>query len=187
MRRAALPLLAALAALVPAGAGGGPAAVDSCAIHERPVGWGHRAHAGRRVVDTVVLHSSYDALGPEPYDLDGLLEEYRQYDVAPHFVIDRAGGIWRTVPENDVAWHAGRSRMPDGRTGANGFSIGVELMTTRTDSVTASQYAALNALLACLAREHPIRHVVRHSDIAPGRKDDPWNFDPSRLLLPVPR
>jgi len=160
---------------------------DTLAVRDRPVTWGHRAHAGPRVVDTIVIHSSYDALGPEPYDLEGLLAEYRQYDVAPHFVIDRAGGVWRTVRENDVAWHAGRSRMPDGREGVNAFSIGIELMTTRTDSLTAAQYAALDALLARLAREHPIRHLVRHSDIAPGRKDDPWGCDWGRIRLPSTR
>lgn len=162
------------------GAGGPP-------VRDRLVAWGHRPHAGPRVIDTIVVHSSYDALGDDPYDLEGLLAEYRQYDVAPHFVIDRGGGVWRTVRERDVAWHAGRGRMPDGREGINAFSIGVELMTTRSDSVTAAQYDALNALIARLAEEHPIRHVVRHSDVAPGRKDDPWNCDLTRVACPPAR
>ncbi len=157
---------------------------DAPIVRDRLVAWGHRPHFGPRAIDTIVVHSSYDALGPAPYDLDGLLAEYRQYGVAPHFVIDRDGGIWRTVAERDVAWHAGRSRMPDGRAGVNAFSLGVELMTTRTDSVTAAQYEALNALIARLAREHPIRHVVRHRDIAPERKDDPWGCDWRRVAQP---
>lgn len=179
---AALVLLAAPAAAAPAVPA--PAPPDSLVIHDRLVDFGHAPHPAPRVIDTVVLHSSYDALGPDPYDLDGLLAEYRGYAVAPHYVIDRAGTIWRTVRDRDLAWHAGRSRMPDGRTGVNAFSLGIELMTTKRDSLTAAQYVALNALLARLCRLYPIRHVVSHALIAPGRKDDPWNFDFNRLNLP---
>lgn len=165
-------------------AAGAAAAADTLVIHDRPVDFGHASREAPRAIDTVVIHSSYDALGPDPYDLAGLLAEYRQYDVAPHYVIDRAGTVWRTVRDRDVAWHAGRSRMPDGRTGVNGFSLGIEMMTTKDDSLSDAQYAALNALLARLRSLHPIRHVVSHARIAPGRKDDPWNFDFNRLLLP---
>ncbi len=181
---AALALLAALAPAVPASpAAAAPA--DSLVIRERLVDFGFAPRAAPRAIDTVVIHSSYDALGPEPYDLEGLLAEFRQYGVAPHYVIDRAGTVWRTVRDRDVAWHAGRSRMPDGRTGVNGFSLGIEMMTTQSDSLTSAQYAGLNALLERLGRLHPLRHVVSHAAIAPGRKDDPWNFDFKRLILPV--
>jgi len=173
------------AALPPAPADPAAAPADSLRIRERLVDFGHAPRTAPRAIDTVIIHSSYDALGPEPYDLDGLLAEYRAYGVAPHYVIDRAGTVWRTVRDRDVAWHAGRSRMPDGRTGVNGFSLGIEMMTTQTDSLTAAQYAGLNALLAQLGRRYPIRHVLSHARIAPGRKDDPWNFDFKRLKLPI--
>ncbi|MHB8077742.1 MAG: N-acetylmuramoyl-L-alanine amidase [Candidatus Krumholzibacteriia bacterium] len=184
----ALPASSACAAPAPRAAAPAPspAAVspDSLTIHDRLVDFGYAPHPAPRAIDTVVIHSSYDALGPAPYDLDGLLAEYRRYGVAPHYVIDRAGTVWRTVRDRDVAWHAGRSRMPDGRTGVNAFSLGIEMMTTKRDSLTAAQYAGLNALLARLCRLYPIRHVVSHALIAPGRKDDPWNFDFDLLNLP---
>jgi N-acetyl-anhydromuramyl-L-alanine amidase AmpD len=179
-----LGLLATLAPAVPAPPDAVAAPPDSLVIRDRLVDFGYAPHAAPRAIDTVVIHSSYDALGPDPYDLDGLLAEYRQYGVAPHYVIDRAGTVWRTVRDRDVAWHAGRSRMPDGRTGVNGFSLGIEMMTTKTDSLTEAQYDGLNALLARLGRLHPLRHVVTHARIAPDRKDDPWNFDLTRLVLP---
>lgn len=182
---AALGLLAVLAPAAPAPPDAAAAPPDSLVIHDRLVDFGYAPHTAPRAIDTVVIHSSYDAIGPDPYDLDGLLAEYRQYGVAPHYVIDRAGLVWRTVRDRDVAWHAGRSRMPDGRTGVNGFSLGIELMTTKTDSLTQAQYAGLNALLARLRHLHPLRHVVSHARIAPDRKDDPWNFDFKRLNLPL--
>jgi hypothetical protein len=176
------PLLAVLlAAATATAAPAAPAPRDSLRLADRLVPFGHAPHAGPRAIDTVVIHSSWDALGPDPYDLDGLLAEYRGYDVAPHFVVDRAGTVWRTVAENDVAWHAGRSRMPDGRTGVNAFSLGIEVMTTKDDHPTDAQYAALRALLALLRERYPIRHVVGHAAIAPDRKTDPWNFDFTRL------
>jgi N-acetyl-anhydromuramyl-L-alanine amidase AmpD len=180
---ATLGLLAALAPAAPAPrAAAAPA--DSLVIRERLLDFGHARRAAPRAIDTVVIHSSYDALGPDPYSLDGLLAEYRQYGVAPHYVIDRTGTVWRTVQDHDVAWHAGRSRMPDGRAGVNEFSLGIEMMTTQADSLTPSQYAGLNALLQRLCRLYPLRHVVSHAQIAPDRKNDPWNFDFKRLILP---
>jgi N-acetyl-anhydromuramyl-L-alanine amidase AmpD len=176
-----LGFLATLAPAAPAPPDAATAPPDSLVIRDRLVDFGYAPHAAPRAIDTVVIHSSYDALGPDPYDLDGLLAEYRQYGVAPHYVIDRAGTIWRTVRDRDVAWHAGRSRMPDGRTGVNGFSLGIEMMTTKTDSLTQAQYTGLNALLTRLGRLYPLRHVVSHARIAPDRKNDPWNFDFGRL------
>ncbi|MDD3528710.1 MAG: N-acetylmuramoyl-L-alanine amidase [Gallionellaceae bacterium] len=43
-----------------------------------------------------------------------------------HLVIGRDGGITQLVPFNRVAWHAGQSQWA-GRSGLNGFSIGIEL------------------------------------------------------------
>lgn len=149
-------------------------------IVEHLVGWGFRPTASR-VVDTIVLHTSYDALGDEPYSLEGILHEYELYGVAAHYLIDRAGTVYRLVRDEDVAWHAGHSRMPDGRTGVNAFSIGIELMNTTTDHCTDAQYASLRHLISELKACHPIRHVVGHAQIAPGRKTDPWNFEWERL------
>lgn len=151
-------------------------AVRAPVIVERPVPFGHEDRT-TRTIDTVIVHSSYDALGDEPYSVSGIIEEYRQYGVAAHYLIDRKGGIYRLVEDRDVAYHAGVSSVPDGRTGVNEFSIGVELVEKDTDSPTSAQYESLNGLLAYLRGKYDIRYVLGHDDIAPERKTDPWNFD----------
>lgn len=140
------------------------------------VSWGYEKKSDRKI-DTIVIHSSYDALGDEPYDYKGLVAEYKQYGVAPHYLIDRAGKVYQLVEDKNIAYHAGQSKVPDGRTGANYFSIGIEMMNTKTDKYTKDQYKALNNLLESLKSKYKIKYVLGHDDIAPGRKTDPWNFD----------
>lgn len=134
-----------------------------------------------RTIDTVVLHSSYDLLGKDPYSVSGIVKEYEEYGVSAHYLIDRQGTIYRLVADNNIAYHAGVSKMPDGRTNVNDFSIGIEMMNTEAGQFTQAQYAAVNALISSLKRQYPIKSVVGHSDIAPDRKTDPWNFDWKRL------
>jgi len=160
----------------PVGSGSEARPVSATGIADRLVPFGHEDRPSRSV-DTVIVHSSYDALGDEPYSVPGIIEEYRQYGVAAHYLIDREGKTYRLVEDRDVAYHAGVSVMPDGRTGVNEFSIGIELVEKDTDSPTEAQYASLNDLLAHLRGKYAIRHVLGHDDIAPGRKTDPWNFD----------
>lgn len=151
------------------------------AIKDKLTSWGFAKGSERRVVDTVVIHSSYDAMGKDPYDVSGLIREYKEYGVAPHYLIDRGGNVYRLVRENDIAYHAGESRTPDGRENVNNFSIGIEMMTIKEDKCTAKQYAALNDLLTDLKNKYKIKYVLGHNEIAPGRKDDPWNFDWNKI------
>lgn len=145
-------------------------------IINKKVNWGYTA-SSQRNIDTIVIHSSYDALGDEPYDLDGLIKEYQQYGVAPHFLIDRKGAVYRLVDEKNIAYHAGISQMPDGRTGVNNFSIGIELMNTKEDEYTKNQYSNLNKLIEYLEDQFNIKYILGHQNISPNRKTDPWNFD----------
>jgi len=149
---------------------------DTSFIINKKVLWGYNP-SNNRTIDTLVIHSSYDALGSEPYDINGLIKEYQQYSVAPHFLIDRKGNVYKLVDEKNIAYHAGISKMPDGRTEANNFSIGVELMNTEEDNYTSAQYLSLNKLINYLENNHSIRYVLGHQDISPDRKTDPWNFD----------
>ena len=101
--------------------------------------------------------------------------------VSAHFVIRRNGALLQFVPGARRAWHAGASRW-QGRERCNDFSIGIELEGTDTLPYAAAQYAMLARLLKALKRCYPIRQVVGHSDIAPGRKTDPGPaFDWARL------
>lgn len=149
-------------------------------IVDRLISWGFQK-ASNRKIDTIVIHSSYDALGKDPYSIDGIIAEYKQYGVSAHYLIARGGTAYRLVADQNIAWHAGASTMPDGRTGVNAFSIGVEMVNTLDGKFTAAQYSALNSLVSSLKKQYPIKYILGHSDIAPGRKTDPWNIDWSKV------
>lgn len=149
---------------------------ESFKIIFKPVSWGYQS-LNSRFIDTIIIHSSYDALGSDPYNLDGLIKEYKLYGVAPHYLIDRKGKIYRLVADNNAAFHAGESEVPDGRNNVNNFSIGIELMNTKSDNCAREQYESLNRLLSYLENKYKIKYILGHSQIASGRKDDPWNFD----------
>lgn len=101
--------------------------------------------------------------------------------VASHFFIDRRGKITQFVACLDRAWHAGVSSFM-GRENCNDFSIGIELEGTDFVAFEEAQYKALAVLLKTLVRYYPVKAVVAHSDIAPGRKTDPGiHFDWNRV------
>ncbi len=132
-------------------------------------------------IDTVVLHSSFNNQGGDQYSVEKVIDIWERYEVAPHFVIDRRGNIVQLVLEHDIAYHAGVSQMKDGRKNVNDFSLGVEILNAEDDTYTAAQYTAVNNLVAHLKKTYPIKYVVGHDAIAPGRKTDPWNFDWKKL------
>lgn len=149
-------------------------------IKNKLVSWGYQASNGR-TIDTVIIHSSYNALGGDFYDLSKLLSEYKSYGVSPHYLIDRLGNIYKLVEEKDIAYHAGESKVPDGRTGVNNFSIGIELINTKRDKNTSAQYVSLKYLLSQIGEKYQIKYTLGHDDIAKGRKSDPWNFDWNKI------
>ena len=103
--------------------------------------------------------------------------------VSAHFLIRRDGRLCQFVPCGERAWHAGESSWR-GRAQCNDFSIGVELEGTGDAPFTAAQYRQLARLTRALEARYPIRDIVGHSDIAPGRKSDPGpHFDWARYRL----
>jgi hypothetical protein len=66
-------------------------------IIKRLVDWGHHTPANPRFIDTIVIHSSYDALGTDPFSVEGVLYEYKLYKVSPHYLIDRKGNVYQLV------------------------------------------------------------------------------------------
>jgi N-acetyl-anhydromuramoyl-L-alanine amidase len=95
--------------------------------------------------------------------------------VSSHLVIRRDGALTQYVAFPERAWHAGVSCY-EGRAACNDFSIGVELEGSDTIPYDERQYTALAAVVAALCAAYPRlspTRLVRHSDIAPGRKTDP--------------
>lgn len=97
--------------------------------------------------------------------------------VSSHFLIRRNGAVLKFVDPDLRAWHAGVSSW-QGRERCNDFSIGVELEGCDWDLYDEAQYESLADLIRELCKKYPIRAVVGHSDVAPGRKTDPGpHFD----------
>jgi len=97
--------------------------------------------------------------------------------VSSHFFIRRRGELVQFVACSQRAWHAGASSW-QGRARCNDFSIGIELEGTDATPFTQPQYRTLARLTRVLQGAYPIRDIVGHADIAPGRKTDPGpHFD----------
>ena len=99
--------------------------------------------------------------------------------VSAHFFIRRDGELVQFVSCLQRAWHAGASHW-QGRERCNDFSVGIELEGSDDEAFKPAQYTMLNQLISCLKNNYAIRHIVGHSDIAPGRKTDPgpcFNWD----------
>jgi N-acetylmuramoyl-L-alanine amidase len=107
--------------------------------------------------------------------------------VSAHYVVDEAGVVYRIVDEKDRAWHAGVASW-EGRGDVNSRAIGIEIangghdfgLPPYPDAQIAGVIALVKAILArnCLTADR----VVGHSDIAPGRKDDPGEHFPWKRL-----
>jgi N-acetylmuramoyl-L-alanine amidase len=135
------------------------------------------------VIDTLVLH--YTEL-PLQKSLDILTDAAREGRVSAHYVLAEDSTAYRLVPEERVAWHAGRSSWR-GREALNANSIGIEIVNLHGDrhDYPQQQIAALIELCLEILVRHPAiepRNVVGHSDIAPQRKIDPGRRFPWKRL-----
>lgn len=147
-------------------------------------------HSARtRPVTAIVIHDTAS------FNADGSLMWFHQSKgdqaVSCHVLIDRTGRIWRVVPDDRVAWHAGRSTL-HGVEHVNRFSLGVELVDADDYNdpkpYTAEQLDACARWCAAKCREFaiPLNRIVGHDMIAPGRKVDPGkDFPWSQFLLDV--
>jgi AmpD protein len=140
------------------------------------------------VIDMIVIHNI--SLPPCEYGGKGVIElftnqldpqahpyyaEIHTLKVSSHFFIRRNGSLIQFVSCLARAWHAGASKW-QGRERCNDFSVGIELEGSDVDQFEAAQYTTLIQLIQALQQQHPIKHVVGHSDIAPGRKTDPGPY-----------
>jgi N-acetylmuramoyl-L-alanine amidase len=91
------------------------------------------------------------------------------------------------VPEEARAWHAGVSTW-EGEGDVNARSIGIEIVNGGHDfglpEFPDSQIEAVIELLRDILARHGLEgaRVVGHSDVAPGRKQDPGEKFPWKRL-----
>lgn len=101
--------------------------------------------------------------------------------VSAHYLLREDGACYHLVQDLHRAWHAGVSTWTDagGRcfNGMNDYSIGIEIVNAGDPShaYPAAQIEALAGLCWLKMREFkiPIKNLLGHDQIAPGRKFDP--------------
>jgi N-acetylmuramoyl-L-alanine amidase len=134
----------------------------------------HDERPTEQPVDMLILH--YTGMQTAQAAIDRLCDPEAR--VSSHYVVDEDGTIWRLVPEDRRAWHAGVSYWR-GYTVLNGRSIGIEIVNPGHEwgyrDFPALQMAAVCDLSLSILSRHriPARNVVAHSDVAPDRKEDP--------------
>ena len=107
--------------------------------------------------------------------------------VSAHYVINRSGKIFKLVNENNVAWHAGKSKWKNYKN-LNKNSIGIELVNKGHQygyqKYTKIQIKKLIKLCKYLIKKYSIKKslILGHSDIAPLRKIDPGEKFPWKYL-----
>tara|TARA_Y100000817_G_scaffold118548_1_gene92967 strand:- start:363 stop:902 length:540 start_codon:yes stop_codon:yes gene_type:complete len=161
---------------------------DSCNHDERP---------SDTVIDTIIVHCISLPLGE--YNNDNIIDlflnkldtskhksfsDLSNLKVSSHLLIKRKGNIIQFVPFNLRAWHAGQSCY-NNRENFNDFSIGIELEGTSDSKFTIEQYRSLNEVIMALKSLYTNivnENILGHSDISPGRKEDPGDlFDWSKV------
>jgi N-acetylmuramoyl-L-alanine amidase len=107
--------------------------------------------------------------------------------VSAHYFVDEDGTITQLVPEARRAWHAGLAVWRNERD-INSRSIGIEIVNPGHEfgypDYPPHQVDAVIALCRDIAARRAIRadHVLAHSDVAPGRKQDPGEKFPWERL-----
>ena len=133
--------------------------------------------------DMLVLHYTGMTSGPEA--LARLRDE--QSKVSSHYMVEEDGRVFRLVPEERRAWHAGVSFWK-GESDINGRSIGIEIVNPGHEfgyrAFPAAQIAAVIELVADIRTRWSIEdsRILGHSDVAPGRKIDPGELFPWKQL-----
>jgi N-acetylmuramoyl-L-alanine amidase len=98
--------------------------------------------------------------------------------VSSHYLVYEDGRVDQLVPEARQAWHAGVSSWK-GETNINARSIGIEIVNPGHEfgyrDFPQAQVEAVIALCRDILKRHniPPARVLGHSDVAPGRKQDP--------------
>jgi N-acetylmuramoyl-L-alanine amidase len=149
---------------------------DSKLVSEVAASPNHEERAGGRAPDLILLH--YTGMQSALAALARLREAAGAQKVSAHYFVDEDGTITQLVPEARRAWHAGISSW-ESDNDINSRSIGIEIVNPGHEfgypDFPPHQIDAVTALCRDITARHRIRsdRVLAHSDVAPGRKQDP--------------
>lgn len=145
----------------------------------------------------------------DPYNMDLVRSTFIDYEVSTHYIIERDGTIRCYIPEDRVAWHAGKGKWAlDERfnNAMNQYAIGIEMvaMGSKKDmsiylsgkeydaldqslmGFTQEQYIALRALVNDLCQRYDIpldrAHIIGHDEYAKSKRDPGELFDWSQIV-----
>jgi N-acetyl-anhydromuramyl-L-alanine amidase AmpD len=132
----------------------------------------------KRPVSTIVLHATDGA------SAGSSISWLRKIGLSYHYVIERDGSVTKCVPVSRVAFHAGKSKGPQG-VNVNEYSVGIALANweSRDEFVTPQQVDALDDLVELLCDAEPdIRWITTHYWVSPGRKTDPRMLPQTKIM-----
>jgi N-acetylmuramoyl-L-alanine amidase len=156
---------------------------DSCVVAEVVPSPNYGERKDGRQPDMILLH--YTGMPDTNAALERLTSRLSQ--VSSHYLVFEDGRIAQLVQESRRAWHAGASVWA-GDIDVNSCSIGIEIANPGHDygypNFPARQIAAVTALCRSILTRYNVapERVLAHSDVAPGRKQDPGEKFPWRTL-----
>lgn len=128
---------------------------------------------GTNTCEILVFHHTW----PGSYEGNLNYLATNKAQASAHYVAGQGGELGQIWKDTDILWHAGVSKWK-WRTDINRFAIGIEIVWP---GFTDPQRQKVEELAIALIKKYGIKkeNVVRHKDIAPGRKvdvdDSFWN------------
>jgi len=131
----------------------------------------------------IIIH--YTGMQSKRVSIKRLLS--KKHKVSCHYIIDRNGFVIQMVKDQNIAWHAGKSKWQNYQN-LNENSIGIELINKGHqygyEKFSKKQVHKLIKLCLYLKKKYKIKksNFIGHSDIAPLRKKDPGEKFPWHRL-----
>ena len=138
---------------------------------------------GKNLIKFIIIH--YTGMKIESEAIKKLCNSKSK--VSSHYFIKNNGSVINLVPDLYEAWHAGKSDWKNFKY-LNKYSIGIEINNPGHDhgyrKFSSKQISSLQKLLKYLIKTYNInyKNILGHSDIAPGRKKDPGEKFPWKIL-----
>ena len=145
----------------------------------------------------------------DPYNIQYVREIFVDYGVSVHYIIERDGTVRCYIPEDRVAWHAGKGEFandPKYTNKMNQYAIGIEVLAIGSQEdmsiyltekeyqglddafkgYTQAQYDALQLLVADLCSRYDIpmdrSHVIGHEEYSASKTDPGELFDWGKII-----
>ena len=160
--------------------------------------------------DMIMIHfTSALVISPQdPYNIDHIRNIFIENEVSIHYIIERDGTVRCYIPENRVAWHAGKGEFIGGdkyTNMMNQYAIGIELVGIGSYSdmaiyigkaeydkldpsligFTDEQYSSLQLLVEDICFRYAIPndrdHIIGHEEYSSGKTDPGELFEWDRI------